>query len=487
MKNANLLDDPGKNERSPLRAGIGIAGTVALSAILLAVFLVTHPAAASDGDNPEVSGPPAQSEDLSSAPPESQPPAQTQPVIITEDPEGAVTLEELLDAEQLEVFNAAVNVYGHLFGGDTDEVNYWDGLGPYPYQRETMEIGDMLYTKSWGPYASYADFDALVRSVFTERCWTERNKWNEDIQLYTNVDGSLWYIAAAKGSDSDYNWDVPDTYRLVEQTDDAISFTLIGHYSRLYPREDGTYGHTLEFPARMVRTADGWRMDQLYLPHRDRERLYGWNIQPYTGNGIASPIQSRWVQVDGVTAQISVYSGEDYMYRFVLTYGGGQVEFTDVFDEVMPLFLGGVDLDGDGKQEIVITYGQWRGSGAYGGGLRVFRGTPLAEYDCSGVKDMVIGQIESTGDAGHFYLRADGLDVTISKKELDGDGFDRMYDAIFFDEYYSFEVAGGKLYCRLGAQYREPQVYCGEVTAELGLEGGALICGNFTYEQYILE
>lgn len=296
MKNANLLDDPGKNERSPLRVGLGIAGAVTLAAILLAVFLITHPATASDGDNSEVSDPPAQSEDLPSAPaqsedlpsapppaqsedlpsalPESQPPAQTAPIITNEDPEGAMALEELLDTEQLEVFNAAVYVYGHLFGGDTDEVNYWDGLGPYPYQRETMEIGDMLYTKSWGPYANYADFDALIHSVFTERCWTEHNEWTEDIQLYTNVDGSLWYIAAAKGSDTDYNWDVPDTCRLVEQTDDVISFTLIGHYSRLYPREDGTYGHTLEFPARMVRTADGWRMDQLYLPHRDRDRLY---------------------------------------------------------------------------------------------------------------------------------------------------------------------------------------------------------------------
>lgn len=296
MKNANLLDDPSKNERSPLRVGLGIAGTVVLTAILLTIFLVTHPATASDGENFEVSDPPAQSEDLPSAPPpvqsedlpsappESQAPAQTAPIITTEDPEGAMALEELLDAKQLEVFNAAVDIYRHLFGGDTDEVNYWEGRGPYPYKWETIEIDDMLYTKSWGPYANYADFDILIRSVFTEQFWAERNEWDDGIKLFTNVDGSLYYISAAIGGGDDYNWDVPDTCRLVERTDDTISFTLIGHYSRLYPRENGTYGHTLEFPARMVRTADGWRVDQLYLPHRDRDRLYGWEIQPWTGN-----------------------------------------------------------------------------------------------------------------------------------------------------------------------------------------------------------
>lgn len=295
MKNANLLNDPNKNERPLLRVSLGIAGAVTLAAVLLAVFLVTHPATASGGDSSEVSGSPAQSEglssalptqseDLPSAPPESQPTAQTAPMITTEDPEGAMALEELLDAEQLEVFNAAVDVYRHLFGGDTDEVNYWERSGQYPFKRETIEIDGMQYTKSWGPYANYADFDALIHSVFTERVWLEHNEWDDGIKLFTNVDGSLYYISAAIGGDDDYNWDVPDTCRLVEQADDAISFTLIGHYSRLYPREDETYGHTLEFPARMVRTADGWRVDQLYLPHRDRERLYGWEIQPWTGN-----------------------------------------------------------------------------------------------------------------------------------------------------------------------------------------------------------
>lgn len=487
MKNANLLNEPSKNERSPLRVGLGIAGAVSLAAIILAVFLVTHPATASDGDNSEGSGPPAQSEGLSSATPESQPPARTEPVITTEDPEGAVALEELLDAEQAAVFNAAVDVCLHLFGGATDEVNDLNADRHYLPKWETVEIDGMQYTKSWGPYANYADFDGLIHSVYTDAFWVERNTREDGIEIFTNVNSSLYYISAAMGGDGDYNWDVPDTYRLVEQTNDTILFTIIGHFSRLYPREDGTYGHTLEFPVRMVRTEDGWRVDQLYLPCTDRELLYGWEIQPWTGNRTASPIKSRWVQVDGVTAQLSVYSGEESVYRFVLTYGGEQVEFTDFFDKTMPLFLGGVDLDGDGNREIVITYCQWRGSGVYDGSLRVFRGTPLTEYDCSGVTDMVIGQIESTGDADHFYLQADGLDVTIPKEELGSDEFNRMYEAILLGDYYFFKVAGSKLYCHLGAEYREFLLYCGEVTAELRLEGGALICGGFTYEQYILE
>ena len=191
MKNANLLDDPGKNERSPLRVGLGIAGAVALAAILLAVFLVTHPATASVGDNSEASGPPAQSEgpsstpaqseDLSSAPPESQPPAQTAPMITTEDPEGALALEELLDAEQTAVFNAAVDVYLHLFGGATDDVNDLNADRHYPPKWETVELDGMKYTKSWGPYANYADFDGFIHSVYTDVFCVERNTCEDGI------------------------------------------------------------------------------------------------------------------------------------------------------------------------------------------------------------------------------------------------------------------------------------------------------------------
>ena len=274
MKNANLLDDPGKNERSPLHAGLGIAGAVALAAVLLIAFLVTHPVTAPGGDGSEASSPPAQSEGLPSTPPESQPPAQTAPMITTEDPEGAMALEELLGAEQLEVFTAAVDVYLHLFGGDTDEVNFWENGRQSPQEWETVEIGGMEYTKSWGPYANYADFDALIRSVFSEQFWEERNNvLSNGLGLFMNVDGALYYISVGGGSGYDYNWDVPDTYRLVERTDDTVTFTIVGHYASIFPREDGTYGHTAEFPARMVLTEDGWRIDQLYLHGVDYHML----------------------------------------------------------------------------------------------------------------------------------------------------------------------------------------------------------------------
>lgn len=106
--------------------------------------------------------------------------------------------------------------YLHLFGGDTDEVNDLNADRHYPSKWETVEINGMRYTKSWGPYADYTDFAALIRSVFTPRFWAERNTPG-GIETFINIDGVLYYISAARGS-GNYNENFPDKYRLLTST-----------------------------------------------------------------------------------------------------------------------------------------------------------------------------------------------------------------------------------------------------------------------------
>ena len=474
MKYTNQTNAPDKSRSSFQAAACWFIVIAVLASFLLAVMLIPR----SRASEPAVSEPPAKA---------AKPAGPEQIIRPAQNTIGAKvvvsSLDEILDEEQLALYAAAQNVYLHLFGGDTDEVNELNADRHYSSKWETVEIDGMRYTKSWGPYANYTDFDALIRSVFTPRFWAERNT-PDGIETFINLDGVLCYISAARGS-GNYNENFPDKYRLDSKSDDLVTFTVIGHYSERYLLPDescaerdlrvkSSYEYTVEFPIRMERTEDGWRVDQFYAAITDEER--------FVAIPAAAAITSVSTQVNNTAAQLGVYPDHDGSYRFVLTNGNRQTEFTDLFDSAMALTLSGTDLDGDGEEEIVITYCLGHGTGMYDGTLRVFDAITMMEYDCSEVTDMVIGQISSTGDADHFYLQADGLDVTILRKELGSDEFNRMYDAILFGDYCSFEVAGGKLYCHLAAEYREYLVYCGKVTAELRLENGVLVCGSFDFE-----
>lgn len=59
----------------------------------------------------------------------------------------------------------------------------------------------------------------------------------------------------------------PDTYRLESVTDDTVVFALISHYDRNWASSfapDDMDVYTIEYPIRLVRTADGWRVDEFH-------------------------------------------------------------------------------------------------------------------------------------------------------------------------------------------------------------------------------
>ena len=127
-----------------------------------------------------------------------------------------------------------------------------------------------------------------MRGVFTNSYWDGRNSVGfedgEPIPIYRDIGGRLGIIDLSRGAGYYYNENFPDEFRLDARTDDTISFTLIGHYSPVWPRGGETpeerdrrraaeYEYTLEFPIRMVMTNNGWRFDEFYSSLADENDM----------------------------------------------------------------------------------------------------------------------------------------------------------------------------------------------------------------------
>lgn len=181
----------------------------------------------------------------------------------------AAAAPDFLTPEQQAIYRGAVSLYGSMFGGNTGGIDYTPFATSWE-SAEGVERDGYSYTMASGCYQNWADFDAAVHSVFTDDFWDSRNEVTEGIPIYRDVDGRLGYVELSRGSGYCYNDNFPDEFRLEEQSDDAITFTLLGHYSMSYPREGETfqdrdarllagYEYVHEFPIRMVKTGEGWR------------------------------------------------------------------------------------------------------------------------------------------------------------------------------------------------------------------------------------
>lgn len=190
----------------------------------------------------------------------------------------SIAVPDFLTEEQQGLYRRAHCLYLNLFGVTPANV---DRLGDPQNgsSNETVVIDDMTYTFSHGRYRSWEDFDALVHAVFTERFWEERNNpvsaAGEPRILFREYNGLLCYLETEKEQGNYYNENFPDEFHLDEQTEEEISFTLIGHYSWVYPKEGETseerdarrkreYDCTQEFSIEMVLTEDGWRFDEFH-------------------------------------------------------------------------------------------------------------------------------------------------------------------------------------------------------------------------------
>lgn len=195
--------------------------------------------------------------------------------------EGETTedLSDILDEEQLALFEKTEELYLLMFGGDTEEIGSarHDEATLPPPEEMTFEDNGIIYQAATGYYADWQIFTETVHSVFSDRFWNERGvvtMEGVDHPIYIPHDGRMYLIAMAMGGGG-HNDNFPDLYRLDGRTADSISFTVIGHYSNFYPLEGETeeerahrvattYDYTLEFPVRLALTEEGWRFDEFH-------------------------------------------------------------------------------------------------------------------------------------------------------------------------------------------------------------------------------
>lgn len=187
---------------------------------------------------------------------------------------------EFLDAEQQDLFRRAFAAANFLMGpvkASVEDFPLEDGSMPELGEYETVGLdGGWIYLVAQGRYARWADFQAMLDGIFTpayqeELLWGE-NMDGERFPIFTaDGEGRTCFLDLERGSSLEYGWaDVPDTYELVSQSEDAVEFYLVGHYADLtvQPDETGTRPLSTErWPIRMERTADGWRVSEFHVPY----------------------------------------------------------------------------------------------------------------------------------------------------------------------------------------------------------------------------
>lgn len=237
--------------------------TIVLLLCLLALLCLNACSASGPGDSPSASGSPSVPDGGG----------------VTLSPSaGAETTElsDFLTEEQIRLLQTAEDFYLSTFGWDYSEINRWVAAGEDapPPEEETIEQNGIIYCAGYGRFAKWEDFDCYVHTLFTDQCWKERNE-RSGFPIYIGYNGRMYYIDAAMGGGG-HNYHIPDLYRLEEKTDDAISFTVTGHYllrstcelqegetpEERDRRIENSFDYTLEFPIQLVLTADGWRLNR---------------------------------------------------------------------------------------------------------------------------------------------------------------------------------------------------------------------------------
>ena len=152
---------------------------------------------------------------------------------------------DFLNNEQREVYEKAMEIYRDYFAF---------GLGgPVSGEWEPVTINDMMYNRMAGEFSLWADFTAALQSVFTEE-WIANEL---DGIGYVEREGYTYFVPADRGADIFYVG--PDLFSLVAETENSLLFNIIGQYDY----DDGNGIVQDVYPVELVRTAAGWRVNQI--------------------------------------------------------------------------------------------------------------------------------------------------------------------------------------------------------------------------------
>ena len=206
----------------------------------------------------------------STLPPTEEPntPDSSEPSASPAQPEQEYTDLSFLSEEQQTIYLRAEDFCFTLFG-NPGNLLYLDWA---PEFRATT----LQYLGSVEDYELYditfEAFENLVHSIFT----TAYTDSLGDIytQKFLDYDGHLAlcfsseYILPIHDDVARPALDYcPDTYRSGTYTENEVTFTLISHYDRNWRssmEKDEMDVYTIEYPIRMVKTDDGWRLDKFH-------------------------------------------------------------------------------------------------------------------------------------------------------------------------------------------------------------------------------
>lgn len=278
----------------------------------------------------------------------------------------AAPIPDFLDQEQQLLYRQTYALYGHIFGANTEEVDNWPGHIGYGFgDGAVIEREGGYYVPATGLYANWADFEQAVLSVFTQDFWNSRNGTGSS-KLYINEGGTLYYQAAARGS-SGGNPNFPETFRLVEKTDDTISFIMTGYYSDPRPYYGSAsdakieawlaagWESSIEFPMRMVKTENGWRFDEFHYAWTDN---YFFQAVPNPNapvmDDMPEPEPTPFVAPTTVCAhglEHAAFQSMDGLWELNCTVD--RFAYTRISSAYYYSMFESWDLDGDGAKETV--------------------------------------------------------------------------------------------------------------------------------------
>ena len=322
-------------------------------------------------------------------------PVISKPILLDEAAQSC-TAPGFLTEEQQQLYREAYAFYSHVFGANTEEVEYWPGdNGPAGMSTaDAVRIDGEYYNPARGRYANWDDFEEAALSVFTEDFWNAKNYragpgsildsgtilYSALTPTYRNVDGQMYFIWGSKGAHGP-NPNFPVTFTTYDYTDDHIFFTITACYSE--PLLDGEsfeerderlvrgYDYSIEFPIEMVKTEAGWRFNQFHLPSTDsadlpfiNQKIINSPNSPQEKDGWLLALTSWKNRLRDHAEEIALRQVGEQLY---LDWGGVRYPI-----EENPSRLAGAseegpcllqlnymdcrDFDGDGQTEVFLQY-----------------------------------------------------------------------------------------------------------------------------------
>ncbi len=172
-----------------------------------------------------------------------------------------MTSLDFLTDEQLELYQTAQEWASWILGGSANLTGTWKWIQPTPEDvPEGYDLYDMPYEK----------FYKRVHTVFTEEYLSGTDFYEKFKDYNGNVIASMGLSnEMPEGLTIQVLEAYPDTYRPGRSTSDCVEFTLISHYDRngWGDIENEMDVYTIEYPIRMIRTADGWRIDEFHTTY----------------------------------------------------------------------------------------------------------------------------------------------------------------------------------------------------------------------------